>query len=141
MTDQTTTTLAIATVMNEQPGTMICSIDSKDATQEQRKTVFNAMNNPTHKLSDFINKKIKVENVLIEVVDYLNEETGEIDRTPKTVLIAPDGTSYFSMAKGVFNSVKNAFTALGPAPWKDGIEFEVKQKQVGRGKMLTLEMV
>lgn len=133
--------LAIATLLNEEPGTMICSIDASNATPEQRKTVFNAMNNPTHKLSDFINKRIKVENVLVEVVNNINEETGEIDTLPKVVLIAPDGTSYFSMSKGILNSIRNAFSALGAAPWPDGIEFEVTQVQAGRGKMLTLKMV
>lgn len=140
MTEQTTA-LSIATIMNEQPGTMLCSIQPEPGNKEQAKTVYNAMNNPTHKLSDFINKKILVENVLVEINDLMNEETGEIDRVPRTVLISPDGTSYRATSKGVFNSVKNAYMALGNAPWAGGVEFEVKQVAVGRGQMLTLAMV
>ena len=88
-----------------------------------------------------MNKKISVENVLIEVNDLMNDETGEIDRVPRTVLISPDGTSYRATSKGVFNSIRNAYMALGSAPWPGGVEFEVKQTAVGRGQMLTLVMV
>lgn len=136
-----TTAITIATIMNEQPGAMVCSIAPEPGNKEQAKMVYNAMNNPTHNLRDFVNKKILVENVLIEVSDLLNDETGEIDRVPRTVLISPDGVSYRATSKGVFNSIKNAYTALGAAPWPGGIEFEVKQVSVGRGQMLTLSMV
>lgn len=131
----------ISTLMNESAGTMLCTIDASNASPEERKTVFNAMNNPTYKISDYINKIIKVENVLVQVNDLLDDETGAINRVPRVVLISPDGTSYTATSKGIFNSVVNAFNAFGAAPWKGGIDFEVKQVQVGRGQMLTLEMV
>lgn len=136
-----TTALSIATIMNEQPGTMLCSIKAEPGDKVQAKIVYNAMNNPTHKLADFINKKIVVENILIEVNDIMNDDTGDIDRVPRTVLISPDGTSYRATSKGVFNSIRNAYMAFGPAPWAGGVEFEVKQVAVGRGQMLTLAMV
>lgn len=132
--------VSVGTVLN-QAGNMICSIDQKNATPEQRKTVYNAMNNPTHKVSDFINKKIKVQDVLIESLDIMNDETGEIDRVPRIVLIDPEGVSYVATSKGIFNAIKNAYTAFGPAPWNPAIDFMVKQVAVGRGSMLTLEMV
>ncbi len=132
--------VSIATIMNEQPGTALCSIVPEAGNKEQAKAVYNAMNNPTHRLRDFVNKKILVENVLIEVNDILNEDSGEVDRVPRTVLISPDGTSYQATSKGVFTSIKNAYQAFGPAPWAGGIEFEVKQVSVGRGQMLTLAM-
>lgn len=138
--EETTAIVSIGTIMNEQPGTMLCSIAPKQGDKEQAKIVYNAMNNPTYNLRDFVNKVIKVENVLIEISDLLNEETGEIDRVPRTVLITPDGESYRATSKGVFNSIKNAYIALGEAPWEGGIDFEVKQVSVGRGQMLTLQM-
>ena len=135
------TAITVATIMNEQPGTSICSIQAEPGNTQQAKTIYNAMNNPTYRVKDFINKVILIENVLIEVNDLLNDETGEVDRVPRTVLISPTGESYTATSKGIFTSIKNAYQALGPAPWLGGIEFEVKQKQVGKGQMLTLEMV
>lgn len=136
-----TTAITVATILNEAPGTSICSIKAEPGNKAQAKAVFNAMNNPTGRVKDLINKRIKVENILIEVNDLLNDETGEVDRVPRCVLITPDGDSYTATSKGILNSIKNAYLAFGEAPWEDGIEFEVKQKQVGKGSMLTLEMV
>lgn len=144
MSENTTTNeqaITIANLMNQNAGAMLCSVTPEPGNKDQAKMVYNAMNNPTHKVSDFINKKILVENVLIEVNDLLDEDTGEIERVPRTVLISPDGTSYTATSKGIFNSVKNAYLSLGKAPWVGGIEFEVKQVAVGRGQMLTLAMV
>lgn len=135
-----TAIVSIATIMNEQPGTTLCSIAPTPGDKAQAKIVYNAMNNPTHNLRDFVNKVITVENVLIEVNDILSEDTGEVERVPRTVLISPDGTSYRATSKGIFTSIKNAYQAFGPAPWVGGIDFEVKQVSVGRGQMLTLEM-
>lgn len=132
--------LAISTIMNEQPGTTLCSIVAKPGNKQAAKAIFNAMNNPTYKVSDFINKEICVENVLIEVNDVLNEESGELDRVPRTVLIDTDGNSYQATSKGIFTSIKNAYMAFGNAPWEGGIAFTVKQVKVGRGQMLTLDM-
>lgn len=132
--------LAISTIMNEQPGTTLCSIVAKPGDKQAAKAIFNAMNNPTYKVSDFINKEICVENVLIEVNDVLNEESGELDRVPRTVLIDTDGNSYQATSKGIFTSIKNAYMAFGNAPWEGGIAFTVKQVKVGRGQMLTLDM-
>lgn len=136
-----TAIVSIATVLNSQPGTSICSIKPKQGDKEAAKIVYNAMNNPTAKLSDFINKDILVENYLVEVSEIVDEDTGVLATVPRTVLIAPDGTSYMATSKGIFNSVRNAVAALGDAPWAGGVQFEVQQVQVGRGKMLTLAMV
>lgn len=131
----------VATIMNSQPGTSICSIKPEPGNVELAKTVFNALNNPTHKLADFVNKKISVENYLIEVSEIADEDTGIMATCPRTVLITPEGESYTATSKGVFNSIRNAVAVLGDAPWESGITFEVKQQKVGRGNMLTLLMV
>lgn len=131
----------IGTLMSQQAGASLCSIKPESGNREQAKIVYNAMNNPTYKLADFINNEILVENVLIEINDILNDETGEIDRAPRVVLIAPDGTSYVALSKGIFNSVKNLYAAIGAAPWEGGIALKVVQRTVGKGKMLYLEMV
>ena len=140
--ENTDTALAtVATISNSQPGTSICSIKPDPGDAELAKTVYNAMNNPTHKLSDFVNKKINVANYLIEVAEIADEDTGEILKTPRTVLISPDGESFMATSKGVYKSIRNAVAVLGDAPWNGGVVFEVKQQKVGRGNMLTLMMV
>lgn len=132
--------LALATIMNDQPGTSMCTITPEEGNMEQAKVVYSAMNNPTHQLSDFINKEVTVENFLVEVTEMEDDETGELKNTPKCVLIAPSGESYLAHSKGVFNSLRNACVAFGMAPWTGGLKFTVKQVKVGRGNMLTLDI-
>ena len=126
----------VDTAMSAEVGTMICSIaDTGDREQQAR--VFNAMNDPDYRVSDFINKTIEVQDILIEIREILNEETGEVARVPRVVLISPDGTSYQATSVGMLNVVKNACHAFGPAPWSPALKFEIKQKAVKAGSMLT----
>lgn len=141
MENETQAIVSVNNVLSSGVGTMICSIKPEPGNKEQSKIVYNAMNSPENKLSDFVNKKILVSNYLVEISEIADEETGLIATVPRTVLISPDGTSYMATSKGVFNSIRNAVVALGDAPWEGGIEFEVKQQKVGRGNMLTLVMV
>lgn len=133
--------LSISTILNQGAGATLCSIDHASADPQVRKIIYNALNNPTHKIADFINKTINVENVLIENVDLVSQETGQITSVPRVVLISPDGESYVATSKGVFTSIRNAYAAFGPAPWAGGLDFEVRQIATSAGSMLSLVMV
>ena len=109
--------IALATIMNDQPGTSMCTITPDPGNMEQAKVIYNAMNNPTHKLSDFVNKEIVVENFLVEVTEMANEETGELTNAPKCVLISPDGVSILPPPR-VF-SIPCA-TPAWPSAWLPG---------------------
>lgn len=136
MTDNAIVIATADTILNAEPGTMLCTIENTGDRAAQSK-IFNAMNDPDYRIADFINKTIKVENVLIEIREILNEDTGEIARVPRVVLISPDGTSYQATSIGILNSVKYAFHVYGVAPWDPALEFEIKQKPVKAGSMLT----
>jgi hypothetical protein len=133
-------TVNINTMLSQDAGTMLCSIEADPSDRETMARVFKALNDPTHRVADFINKEIPVENILIEAADILNEETGEIDRVPRVVLITPNGESYQAVSMGMFNAVKNAFRCYGKAPWKPALTFAIKQKPVKNGSMLTADV-
>lgn len=133
------TSTELATIMSQPAGAIVCTVPAKPGDMEAGRVVYNALNNPTHKIKDFVNRQITVANVLVEANEILDEETGELEKAPKCVLITPEGVSYMALSKGIFNSIKNAFITFGPAPWNPAITFTVKQRSVGRGSMLTLE--
>lgn len=132
--------LAKVAVTSENVGTMVCSIEPSGDRKKDAQ-IFSALNNPEYRLSNFINKRIKVSNVLVEVRDLLNEETGEIETVPRTVLIDENGKAYQATSKGIFNALKNAYEVFGKAPWEPPLEIEVKQIAVGRGSMLTFDVL
>ena len=131
----------LAIVMSQPAGSVVCTVQVNEGDIETAKIVYNALNNPTHKLADFIGEVIEVKDVLVKAVDIADEATGELSRAPQIVLIAADGTSYFAMSKGVYNSINNAVMVFGSPTWEPAIPFKVVQEKVGRGRMLKLDMV
>lgn len=132
--------LATIAATNENVGKMVCSIKPTGNRKEDAK-IFAALNNPEFRIANFINKSIKVSNILVEIREILNEDTGEIETAPRVVLISDDGKAYQAVSKGIFNAVKNAFEVFGAAPWEPPLEIEIKQIAVGRGSMLTFDVI
>lgn len=128
----------VAQELSAQQTSMFCSIQG--GTIEAKKAVFNASNNPDHKVGDYINKVIVVKDVLAELIEVKNEETGEMEVTPRVVLIDVEGKSYQAVSKGIFNALKKAIAIFGSPTWEDGLPILVKQVSVGKGTMLTFDV-
>lgn len=135
-----TNVLAKLAPTNENIGQTVCSITPTGNRKEDAR-IFAALNNPGCRIADFINKKIKVANVLIEIREIFNEESGEIETVPRVVLIDDDGKAYQAVSIGIFNAVKNAYQVFGAAPWEPALEIEIKQVSVGKGSMLTFDVL
>ena len=130
--------LNVAQELSSEQTSMYCSIQG--GTHESKVAVFNASNNPDHKVGDYINKVIVVKDVLAELIEVTNEETGEMEMTPRVVLIDVDGESYQAVSKGIFNALKKAIAIFGAPTWDEGLPCLIKQVSVGRGSMLTFDV-
>lgn len=137
---ETTNALATVAATQDNIGKMVCSIKPTGNRKEDAK-IFAALNNPEFRLANFINKTLKIQNVLVEIREIMDDETGEIDTAPRVVLISEDGKAYQAVSKGIFNAVKNAYEVFGQAPWEPPLEIEVKQVAVGKGSMLTFDVL
>lgn len=135
-----TNALATLAPTSEAVGQSVCSI-APTGNRKDDARIFAALNNPEFRIANFINKKISVQNVLVEIREILNEESGEIETAPRVVLIGEDGKAYQAVSKGIFNAVKNAYQVFGAAPWEPPLEIEIKQIAVGKGSMLTFDVV
>lgn len=112
----------------------------KADTSKDKKILFNVMNTPQFRLSDCINTTIKVTDVYCEMVDVVNEETGEMSNMPRVVLVDKDGNGYQAVSKGVFNALKKIFMVFGEPHWEGGIDLKIKQIKKGTYNILTLEV-
>lgn len=128
----------VAQELSAEQTSMFCSIQG--GTHESKVAVFNASNNPDHKVGDYINKVIVVKDVLAELIEVTNEETGEVEVTPRVVLIDMDGKSYQAVSKGIFNALKKAIAIFGTPTWDEGLPCLIKQVSVGKGSMLTFDV-
>lgn len=130
----------IGQLISEGVGAGYCSIESDGKDRKKAAQVYNALNNPEFRVADFINKDIAVTDVLIEISEILNEETGVIDTVPRVVLIDEKGKAYQAVSLGMFNSIKNAIKVFGEPTWEPALTFTIKQKPVKNGSMLTAEI-
>ena len=120
--------------------TSYCSLVA--TTEDEKLTLYNAMNNPDKRLADMINEKISVKDVFVEVVKCENRETGEKQSCPRIVLIDSNGVGYQCVSIGIFSALKKLFSVFGePGTWSTPVTVKVKQISKGDRKMLTLDVV
>lgn len=151
MSDTTLATLDVKSDLATGGNSTYCSIQATDKASKAK--VFNAMNNPDHRVGDFINKQIRLKDVLAEVITMdekdendqpvIDPETGEPRRTQaiRVVLFDDKGESYQAVSTGVYNAVKKLMMVFGAPTWDDPITVEVKQVSLGKNQMLTLNVV
>lgn len=120
--------------------TSYCSLVA--TTEDEKLTLYNAMNNPDKRLADMINEKIAVKDVFVEVVKCENRETGEKQSCPRIVLIDTNGVGYQCVSIGIFSALKKLFSVFGePGTWSSPVTVKVKQISKGDRKILTLDVV
>lgn len=124
--------------LNADKLTAICSV--KAETMAEKALVFNAANNPQHKINDFINKKIMLRDIYAETLDLVNKETGEIEKAPRIVLIDDKGEAYECVSVGMFSALKKLIATFGEPTWEEPIPVVIKQEKVANGTMLTMSV-
>lgn len=115
-------------------------------TQEDKINLFNATNNPAHRIADHINEVIEVKDVFLETVTVAkkDEETGEEiqQMLPRTVLINNKGEGYTCTSFGIYSALKKLFSLIGePSTWAAPVKIRIKQVSKNDRKSLTFELV
>lgn len=123
-----------------------CTLDT--TTAEGKKKLYNATNRPDYNLSEFINKRIRIKDIYVDVNAKLNTDKesdnyGVMENKPRTVIIDENGVTYIAgVSVGIFNAIREIIRIFGnPKTWTEPLEVEVKQVATKRGNMLTLEIV
>lgn len=129
----------IQRITDENP--MYCSMAAE--TKEEQAIIYNAMQNPTHKLSEFINQRVTFSNVFMEQVEITDEEDDEVTRKAvRTVLITPEGEGIVATSNGVARSMYNLFKIFGtPECWEDSMSVIVRQVETAKGRTFKLEVI
>ena len=125
--------------LKESHNVMFCTVNQD--MEGSKALVFKAMNNPSHRVADFIGKRIKIKDIFIESVDIENEETHEIDTVPRIVLFDDNNETYEAVSRGLFNALQKLISVFGMPTYSEPIEIEIKQKAVKKGSMLTFDIV
>lgn len=110
-------------------------------TEDEEKILYNATMSPAKRVGDCINEVINLRHVFCEIITVTNEETGEVSRVPRTVLIDDNGVGYQCVSTGIFNAIKKLFAVKGmPDTWVNPVTVKVQQITKGKRQILTLIM-
>lgn len=110
-------------------------------TEDEEKILYNATMSPAKRVGDCINECINLRHVFCEIITVTNEETGEVSRVPRTVLIDDNGVGYQCVSTGIFNAIKKLFAVKGmPDAWVKPVTVKVQQITKGKRQILTLIM-
>ena len=120
-----------------------CTVD--DSTTDGKKQLYKIKNRPTHNISDYINKQIKIKDIYIDVNARMNkdgENAGVIENKPRTILIDDKGESYIAgVSIGIYQAVKEIIRTFGdPRTWDEPLTVTVVQVKTARGNMLSLDI-
>ena len=117
-----------------------CSI--KGDSREALVAMYNAINSPDHKLSDFVGKKLNIKDISIERVENLNDETGEMAANARVVLIDENGESYTCVSSGIYSAIKKLVAVFGEPTWEPALPVEVQNLSTKKGrKTMTLKAI
>ena len=117
-----------------------CSI--KGDTHEAKVAMYNAINSPDHKLSDFVGKKLNIKDISIERVENMNDETGEMAANARVVLIDENGESYTCVSSGIYSAIKKLVAVFGEPTWEPALPVEVQNISTKKGrKTMTLKAI
>ena len=117
-----------------------CSI--KGDSREALVAMYNAINSPDHKLSDFVGKKLNIKDISIERVENLNEETGGMAANARVVLIDENGESYTCVSSGIYSAIKKLVAVFGEPTWEPALPVEVQNLSTNKGrKTMTLKAI
>lgn len=120
--------------VNKSMTTMECN------TREEKKLFYNAVQNPTAKVSDFINKTLTIADVYMEQAEY-NDDQGTTTGI-KTVIITPEGQGILANSMGIAKALYGIFDIFGmPSEWDEPMTVEVKQVETPKGRYFKLEVV
>lgn len=120
--------------VNKSMTTMECN------TREEKKLFYNAVQNPTAKVSDFINKTLTIADVYMEQAEY-NDDQGTTTGI-KTVIITPEGQGILANSIGIAKALYGIFDIFGmPSEWDEPMTVEVKQVETPKGRYFKLEVV
>lgn len=121
----------------------IASFDT--TTTEGMAKAFNAGMGADHKVEDSIGEQIELVGFFIEVVDTVNDTTGEPEQMPHVVLFAADGQTYEAFSVGVYSSTERLARMIAANDLvldeEHPITIEFKARKAKLGRMFCFAIV
>lgn len=105
---------------------------------DSRRKIFSAVND-ANPVSDLQGKPFAIADLVIEATEFVNEKTGEVEPSVRTIFITPDGDAYQAFSGPVFNAAKRLLGLLGePDSWPEPVKVRVTEEGKGMNRFYKL---
>lgn len=107
---------------------------------DSRRKIFSAVND-AKSVSDLNGKPFVIADLVIEATEFVNEKTGEVEPSVRTIFITPDGNAYQAFSGPVFNAAKRLLGLLGePESWPEPVKVRVTEEGKGTNRFYKLAL-
>ena len=107
---------------------------------DSRRKIFSAVND-AKSVSDLNGKPFAIADLVIEATEFVNEKTGEVEPSVRTIFITPDGNAYQAFSGPVFNAAKRLLGLLGePESWPEPVKVRVTEEGKGTNRFYKLAL-
>lgn len=102
-------------------------------TAAEKMALYNALSAKSTNISELMGKTFRVQNVVFQGREFTNDETGELEKNLKAIIITDNGI-YHSYSRGIINSVQSILEMFGlPDQWEQPLEFTVERVALKSG--------
>lgn len=132
---------ADVSILTNADSQFFCSIED-DGSREAKIKVYNAINSKGISLDDTKGTVLEIVDVACHPVTLVDENTGEVVQTLRTILIDKDGNNFDAVSQGVVSSLQKIFAIVGHPTYNPPLKLKVVEQKTRKGfKTKTLELV
>ena len=92
-------------------------------------------------VSENLKKTIPLVNVVVESVEMVDEQSGELKSQPRIILIDSEGDAYHAISGPAFRDVKRLLAVMGhPNTWPEPLPVHVVQEGTGTRKYFVVKL-
>lgn len=138
-----TSALAIPTTSTENTGGRVSVVKESSTlapvTHAEKIAFAKAVMSAQSAKDNVLNQVVEVKEIIIQSTDMVNEQTGELEAVPRTVLVTPKGEAYYAFGGPVYRDARTILAIFG-GKLTEPVKVKVAQGGTGNRKYLTLDI-
>lgn len=100
-------------------------------TIAEKATLYNALNSTGEKLGDYEGDIITVSNIVLQGSTFTDEDTGELQKFTRLILVGPKGEIYKSTSRGMVRAAIQLMQVFGtPNEWGQPLNILIERVQL-----------
>lgn len=108
----------------------------------EKATLYNALNSAGEKLGDYVGDAVTVSNIILQGSTFTDEETGEIQKFTRLILVGPEGQIYKTTSRGMVRAAIQLMQVFGtPDQWGEPLNVQIERVQLRKGFTYNFKVV